>query len=66
MKKTAVILSVIILFSANAHAQQSYKNYDDLWKIVQKFEEGNLPKSALIEVEKIYTAAKKENNSPQF
>jgi uncharacterized protein YfaS (alpha-2-macroglobulin family) len=66
MRKTAVILSVIILFSANAHAQQSNKNYDDLWKTVQKFEEGNLPKSALIEVEKIYTAAKKENNAPQL
>ncbi|MDO9593947.1 MAG: MG2 domain-containing protein [Lutibacter sp.] len=66
MRKTAVILSVIILFSVNAHAQQSYKNYDDLWKTVQKFEEGNLPKSALTEVEKIYTAAKKENNAPQL
>lgn len=66
MRKIALILSVIILFSANAKAQQQYKNYDDLWKKVQKFEESNLPKSALIEVEKIYANAKKENNAPQL
>ncbi|MFZ3274196.1 MAG: MG2 domain-containing protein, partial [Lutibacter sp.] len=66
MRKIAFILSVIILFSANAKAQQQYKNYDDLWKKVQKLEESNLPKSALIEVEKIYAIAKKENNAPQL
>jgi len=66
MRKIALILSVIILFSANAKAQQIYKNYDDLWEKVQKFEEGNLPKSALIEVEKIYATAKKETNAPQL
>ena len=66
MRKIALIFSVIILFSTNAKAQQSYKNYDDLWKKVQKFEESNLPKSALIEVEKIYANAKKENNAPQL
>ncbi|MDO9274428.1 MAG: MG2 domain-containing protein, partial [Lutibacter sp.] len=66
MRKIALIFSVIILFSANAKAQQHYKNYDDLWKKVQKFEESNLPKSALLEVEKIYVTAKKENNAPQL
>ncbi|MDP2068362.1 MAG: MG2 domain-containing protein [Lutibacter sp.] len=66
MRKIALIFSVIILFSANANAQQPYKNYDGLWKTVQKFEESNLPKSALIEVEKIYANAKKENNAPQL
>lgn len=66
MRKIAVILSVIILFSVNGKAQQHYKNYDDLWKSAQKFEESNLPKSALIEVEKIYATAKKENNAPQL
>ncbi|MBE0423588.1 MAG: alpha-2-macroglobulin [Lutibacter sp.] len=65
MRKIALMLSVVILFSANAKAQQPYKNYDDLWKKVQKLEESNLPKSALIEVEKIYAIAKKENNAPQ-
>lgn len=66
MRKTAVILSVIILFSVNIKAQQHYTNYDDFWKKAQKFEEGNLPKSALSEVEKIYANAKKENNAPQL
>jgi hypothetical protein len=66
MRKIVVILSVIILFSLKAKSQQQYKNYDDLWKRVQKFEESNLPKSALIEVEKIYNNAKQENNAPQL
>ncbi|MFO7674028.1 MAG: hypothetical protein R6V74_10015, partial [Lutibacter sp.] len=66
MKKIALILSVVILLSVNVKAQQQYKNYDDLWEKVQKFEESDLPKSALTEVEKIYTAAKKENNAPQL
>ena len=66
MRKIAVIISVIILFSVNAKAQQHYKNYDGQWKKVQKFEEGSLPKSALNEVEKIYILAKKENNAPQL
>lgn len=65
MRNIALILSVIILFSLNIKAQQ-HKNYDDLWKKVQKFEESNLPKSALTEVEKIYANAKKENNAPQL
>jgi hypothetical protein len=66
MRKIAIVLSVIILFSLKAKSQQQYKNYDDLWKKVQKFEENNLPKSALIEVEKIYNNAKQENNAPQL
>ncbi|HSQ46612.1 MAG TPA: hypothetical protein VLM44_06790, partial [Lutibacter sp.] len=66
MKKIALILSVVILLSVNAKAQQQYKKYDDLWKKVQKFEESDLPKSALTEVEKIYANAKKENNAPQI
>ncbi|PKP14499.1 MAG: alpha-2-macroglobulin [Bacteroidetes bacterium HGW-Bacteroidetes-3] len=66
MRKIALTLSVIILFSLNVKAQQVYHNYDDLWKKVIKFEESNLPKSALTEVEKIYATAKKENNAPQL
>ncbi|MDD3722823.1 MAG: MG2 domain-containing protein, partial [Lutibacter sp.] len=66
MRKIGVILSVIILFSVNANAQQHYNNYDDQWKKAQNFEESNLPKSALNEVEKIYISAKNENNAPQL
>lgn len=66
MRKIALMLSIIVLFSVNVKAQQQYKNYDDIWKKVQKFEENNLPKSALIEVEKIYANAKKKNNAPQL
>lgn len=66
MRKIGFTLSVIILFSLTTKAQQQYRNYDDLWKKAQKFEESNLPKSALNEVEKIYISAKKENNAPQL
>ena len=66
MRKIALTLSVIILFSLNVKAQQVYHNYADLWKKVQKLEASNLTKSALTEVEKIYATAKKENNAPQL
>lgn len=66
MRKIAFIFSALILFSVNVKAQQQYHNYADLWKKAQKFEESNLPKSALIEVEKIYKNSKKENNAPQL
>ena len=66
MKKFVFILSIIILFSLNKNAQQQYHNYADLWKKVQKFEESNLSKSALIEVEKIYNNAKKETKARQW
>ena len=65
MRKFAVILTAILLFSASTQAQQA-NNYEDSWKQVQKFEEDNLPKSALKEVDKIYASAKKENNTPQL
>ncbi|MFA5298000.1 MAG: MG2 domain-containing protein, partial [Lutibacter sp.] len=65
MRKFAVILTTILLFSASTQAQQA-NNYESSWKQVQKFEEGNLPKSALKEVDKIYASAKKENNAPQL
>ncbi|WP_299122092.1 MG2 domain-containing protein [uncultured Tenacibaculum sp.] len=62
MKKlTSIIL--VILFSTIVNAQKNYKN---MWEEVHKFELENLPKSALKVVEKIYTKAEKEKNTPQL
>ncbi|MGV8945737.1 MAG: MG2 domain-containing protein, partial [Lutibacter sp.] len=65
MRKFAVILTTILLFSASTQAQKA-NNYEDSWKQVQKFDTDNLPKSALKEVDKIYASAKKDNNAPQL
>ena len=61
MKKITTIL-MILLFSTLTNAQN---NFENLWLEVEKFEVDNLPKSALKIVEKIYTKAEKESNSPQ-
>ncbi|AUC17093.1 alpha-2-macroglobulin [Tenacibaculum sp. SZ-18] len=54
---------MLILFSILSQAQN---NYIILWKKVYEFEKENLPKSALKLVEKIYTKATADNNSPQL
>ncbi|MEX1383380.1 hypothetical protein, partial [Lutibacter sp.] len=66
MKKFALIIMSIFLFSNNANAQQHYNNYDKLWLNVKQFETKKLPKSALKVVDEIYKKAKKENNTPQI
>ncbi len=62
MKKLTSIL-LMILFSTLLNAQE---NYNSLWEQVQKFENDNLPKSALKIVNTIYNKAEKNNNSPQI
>ncbi|WP_405606787.1 carboxypeptidase-like regulatory domain-containing protein [Polaribacter sp. Asnod1-A03] len=61
MKKITPLL-IVLLFSTISNAQDSYK---DLWIQVESLEIENLPKSALEIVDKIYTKANKEANSPQ-
>ncbi|MCH2032245.1 MAG: MG2 domain-containing protein [Tenacibaculum sp.] len=63
MKKKSILITMLILFSILSQAQN---NYIDLWKKVYEFEKENLPKSALKIVEKIYTKATADNNSPQL
>ncbi len=63
MKKITTTLLMIILFSTISNAQNSF---DNLWLQVEKFEVDNLPKSALEVVDKIYTKAEIEDNSPQI
>ncbi|NNC70765.1 MAG: alpha-2-macroglobulin, partial [Flavobacteriaceae bacterium] len=53
--------------SVYTYAQtEMYKNFEKDWKEVEQFESKGLPKSALEQVEKIYTKAKKKENHPQI
>ena len=54
---------MITLFATTLNAQD---NYDKLWQEVQKFENENLPKSALKIVATIYAKADATKNSPQI
>ena len=65
MKKIALTIMTIILFSNISKAQQ-FEDFSKLWKDVQQLEEKSLPKSALKVVETIYKKASKDNNSAQL
>ena len=65
MRKIAITLMSIILFSNISKAQQ-YENYSGFWKEIQELETKALPKSALKVVETIYKKAKEEDNSAQI
>jgi uncharacterized protein YfaS (alpha-2-macroglobulin family) len=59
------ILVVTIFLTSAAHAQ-TIKNYTAEWKNVEALIEKKLPKSALTEVKKIYTLAKKDKQEAQL
>ncbi|MCL7763676.1 MG2 domain-containing protein [Polaribacter sp. Z014] len=63
MKKITSTLIMILAFASISNAQNSFEN---LWLQVEGFEIDNLPQSALKIVDKIYTEAEKEHNSPQL
>ncbi len=50
----------------SAGSQETIKNYEKEWKVVDDFVKKNLPKSALTEVKKIYALAKKEKQGAQL
>ncbi|ANE50370.1 alpha-2-macroglobulin family protein [Flavisolibacter tropicus] len=56
----------IILCSASLLYAQKVKTYDAQWKKVNDLVQKELPKSALIEVQKIYTQAKAEGQDAQL
>ncbi|MFZ1311948.1 MAG: alpha-2-macroglobulin, partial [Chitinophagaceae bacterium] len=58
-------VSLFSLFAMNAGSQQPIKNYEKEWKKVEAFNKKELPKSALVEVKKIYVLAKKEKQDAQ-
>ncbi|MCD8440288.1 alpha-2-macroglobulin family protein [Tenacibaculum finnmarkense] len=63
MKKIKTLLFMITIFSGALNAQE---NYNGLWEDVAKFEQQNLPKSALKVVETIYAKADVAKNSSQI
>ena len=63
MKKTVFILIFLSFINNIAFSQ---KSNDSIWKKVEELELKNLPKSALIIVDSIYSSALKENNSNQI
>ena len=65
MKKIALILITLTLFSNQSNAQK-LDNYNNLWKRIQLYEVKSLPKSALKVVDSVYKKAKENNNSPQL
>ena len=63
----ATFLILLSFFSfSNLSAQKTMDDYASQWKKVEQFQKKGFTKSALSEVEKIYTSAKKNNNGPQI
>ncbi|WP_282074524.1 alpha-2-macroglobulin family protein [Maribacter aquivivus] len=63
MKKIYLILTVF-MFSQFGNSQQN-NSFDQLWKQVEDFEDENLSKSALKQIEAIFKKAKSEKNEVQ-
>ncbi len=57
--------SFFLLLIMSSHSQQPVKTYAAEWKKAEAIAKKNLPKSALAEVKKIYTLAKKEGQDAQ-
>ncbi|MDP4262598.1 MAG: alpha-2-macroglobulin family protein [Bacteroidota bacterium] len=56
---------LLSLFTINVAAQPPIKDYEKEWKNVNDLVKKKLPQSALLEVKKIYTLAKKEKQDAQ-
>ena len=62
MKAIRLIALILIVTIPGTRLMSQVKNYDQQWKKVDDLiQKKNLPKSALEEVKKIYSLAKKEN-----
>lgn len=59
------LFALFILISSSICLAQAPKNYEVQWKKVEEYVKKNLPASALTEVKKIYTLAKKEKQDAQ-
>ncbi len=63
----SLLLTSVILLSYKVFFGQSGFPYEKEWKLIDSLiHKKNLPKSALFEVNKLYDAAKKENNDAQW
>ncbi|MEO8109505.1 MAG: MG2 domain-containing protein, partial [Ginsengibacter sp.] len=63
--KSFLMLACVFCFST-ANSQKPTDNYNVQWKKIEDLVNKGLTKSALSEVDKIYTSAKKSNNDPQI
>src|SRR5262245_26235863 len=63
--KTFFLIIVLSGSVINGHSQSPVKKYDAAWKKVEDLVKKRLPQSALTEVKKIYTLAKKEKQDAQ-
>src|SRR5687767_740215 len=61
--KKALLFATFLLITCSAFAQ--VKTYTAEWKKATDFAKKNLPKSALVEVKKIYAMAKKDGQEAQ-
>ncbi|PHR74183.1 MAG: alpha-2-macroglobulin [Lutibacter sp.] len=66
MQKSILSFLLLMTISQFSNAQNKFNDYTKDWEKVYKLELESLPKSALIEVEKIYVKSKKDNNTPQL
>ena len=63
----SILLTSVILHSYIVFFGQSAFPYDQEWKLIDSLiNKKNLPKSALVEVNKVYTAAKKDKQEAQW
>ncbi len=65
IKTIFISVSLFTLFIIPARSQDPVKNYEAAWKKVKEFVDKGLPKSALVEVKKIYELAKTEKQDAQ-
>jgi hypothetical protein len=67
MNKTLLLLLLILCTTGSVAFSQVIKNYSAEWKKVDELiQKQNLPKTALVEVKKIYALAKKEKQDAQI
>jgi uncharacterized protein YfaS (alpha-2-macroglobulin family) len=58
---------LFVFFSfSNVNAQKKSSDFSSQWKKIEQLQKKGLTKSALSEVENIYSSAKKDNNQPQI
>src|SRR6187200_356629 len=66
LKTLSSLVILICVLITNGYSQAPVKNYEKEWKNVNQLMEKELPKSALIEVKKIYQLAKAEKQPAQI
>src|SRR5436190_6983392 len=66
LKTLSSLVILICILITNGYSQTPVKNYEKDWKKVDELiSKKNLPKSALIEVKRIYTLARKDKQDAQ-